>query len=65
MEKYSVSIDVMQKFRHNWSFSLKNQGYLLNDATVSCICLLQNQYSEKKSFTNEVSNRWNHEEDKQ
>lgn len=43
----------------------KNQGYLLNDATVSYICLLQNQYSEKKSFTNEVSNRWNHEEDKQ
>lgn len=42
-----------------------NQGYLLNDATVSCICLLQNQYFEKKNFTNEVSNRWNHEEDKQ
>lgn len=41
-----------------------NQGYLLNDATVSCICLLQNQYFEKKNFTNEVSNRWNHEEDK-
>lgn len=43
----------------------KNQGYLLNEATVSFICLLQNQYSGKKSFTNEVSNRWNHEEDKQ
>lgn len=28
----------------------KNQGYLLNDATVSCICLLQNQYSEKKAL---------------